>query len=195
MNNERTGCLIRQLRIEKKLTQKQIADSLGLTDKAVSKWERGYGAPDPAYLAPLASLLGISTEALLKGELEEESPTSGNLKRMTFYVCPVCGNVIFALKSSEVLCCGRRLEPLVSSKAASEDALTVKKEADEILISSDHPMTRADYISFIALVSSDTCLIRKLYPEWNLDIHLPLGIRHGLLFHYSRRKGLLYQGF
>lgn len=195
MDNERTGSLIRRLRIERKLTQKQLADSLSVTDKAVSKWERGYGAPDPAYLAPLAEVLGISTEALLKGDLEEEAPASGNLKKMVFFACPKCGNVVFALKNSEVCCCGRRLKPLPSSKAKPGEALAVIRDGDELLISSDHPMTRSDYISFIALVSSDTCLIRKLYPEWTPDIHLPLVIRHGLLFHYSSRKGLLSQQF
>lgn len=195
MDNERTGCLIRQLRIEKNLTQKQVADSLGLTDKAVSKWERGYGAPETAYLAPLAKLLGISTEVLLRGELEEDLPSSGNLKRMSFFVCPVCKNIVFTLKSADVGCCGRFLHPLKAVKATDRDKLKVTMEADEMLISSDHPMSKDDYISFVAIVSSDTCLVRKLYPEWNMDIHIPLAVRHGIIFHYSRTGGLLYQQF
>lgn len=195
MDNEKTGCLIRRLRMEKKLTQKQLSEQLGLTDKAVSKWERGYGAPETAYLAPLASLLGISTETLLEGNLDEELPVAGNLKKMSFFVCPVCGNVIFSLESADISCCSRRLKVLPPIKAEPEKALRIAIEGDEIIISSDHPMTREDYISFVAIVSSDTCLVRKLYPEWNLDIHMPLAMHHGIIFHYSRNDGLLYQSF
>lgn len=72
--------LISQRRKEKGMTQKQLADKLGVTDKAVSKWERGNGYPDITYLEPLAEALGVTVSELLKGkahdpgqEAEEES--------------------------------------------------------------------------------------------------------------------------
>lgn len=57
MNNQATGALIRDLRKEKKLTRKELAERLYVTDRAVSKWERGLCAPDIALLEPLAQAL------------------------------------------------------------------------------------------------------------------------------------------
>lgn len=57
-------------RKEKGMTQKQLAGHLGVTDKAVSKWERGNGQPDIGYLQPLADALGVTVSELLKGETE-----------------------------------------------------------------------------------------------------------------------------
>ena len=55
MDKERTGQLITELRKEKGLTQKQLADALNVTDKAVSKWERGLSFPDISMLEPIRS--------------------------------------------------------------------------------------------------------------------------------------------
>ena len=60
MDKERTGQLITELRKEKGLTQKQLADALNVTDKAVSKWERGLSFPDISMLEPISEVLGIS---------------------------------------------------------------------------------------------------------------------------------------
>ena len=68
MNNEATGALIRDLRKEKKLTQKELAQRLHVTDQAVSKWERGLCAPDIALLEPLAQVLGATVLELVCGK-------------------------------------------------------------------------------------------------------------------------------
>ena len=68
MDNQATGLFIKQLRTEKNLTQKELADRLHVTDKAVSKWERGLCAPDISLLEPLAELLGISIAELIEGK-------------------------------------------------------------------------------------------------------------------------------
>lgn len=68
MNNEATGALIRDLRKEKKLTQKELAQRLHVTDQAVSKWERGLCAPDIALLEPLAQVLGATVLELVSGK-------------------------------------------------------------------------------------------------------------------------------
>ncbi len=68
MDNAKTGALIRELRREKGITQKQLADALHVTDKAVSKWERGICAPDLALLEPLANALGCTILELISGE-------------------------------------------------------------------------------------------------------------------------------
>ncbi|MGN1333871.1 MAG: helix-turn-helix domain-containing protein [Anaerovoracaceae bacterium] len=69
MDYEKTGKLIQELRKEKELTQMSLADKLGVTDRAVSKWERGKSFPDVSILRPLAEALGISVSELLDGNL------------------------------------------------------------------------------------------------------------------------------
>ena len=68
MDNMKTGQLIRQLRKEKDMTQRELADKLHITDRAVSKWERGLCAPEISLLEPLAEALGCSVLDLMAGE-------------------------------------------------------------------------------------------------------------------------------
>lgn len=75
MDKERTGQLITELRKEKGLTQKQLADALNVTDKAVSKWERGQSFPDISMLEPIAEVLDISIMEILAGEKKSEDET------------------------------------------------------------------------------------------------------------------------
>ena len=71
MDNITTGSFIKQLRKEKDMTQKQLADLLHITDRAVSKWERGVCAPDISLLEPLAEILEVSIVELIRGERAE----------------------------------------------------------------------------------------------------------------------------
>ena len=71
MNYDKIGEFIHEKRKEKNLTQKALADKIGVTDKAVSKWERGLGCPDVAILEVLANELGVSILELLKGRISE----------------------------------------------------------------------------------------------------------------------------
>jgi len=66
INNEEFGQFLTKLRKEKGLTQKQLAEQLYLSDKAVSKWERGLSLPDISLLMPLAKILGVTTTELLR---------------------------------------------------------------------------------------------------------------------------------
>lgn len=59
MDSVKTGNFIKQLRNQQNLTQKQLADKLGCTDKAVSRWETGKGFPDVSYLLDLAEILNV----------------------------------------------------------------------------------------------------------------------------------------
>ena len=70
-NLSKMADFISSLRKEKQLTQKDLAEQLGVTDKAVSKWERGLSCPDISLLAPLAYILGVSASELLNGERAE----------------------------------------------------------------------------------------------------------------------------
>lgn len=75
IDNQRFGQFVSQLRKEQGLTQRQLAEQLSISDKAVSKWERGLSLPDIALLLPLAELLGVSALELLKGERLPENST------------------------------------------------------------------------------------------------------------------------
>ena len=68
MNVKRVGEFIKQKRKEKKLTQKELAEKLSITDRAISKWERGICCPDISLLKELSSILGVSVNELLSGE-------------------------------------------------------------------------------------------------------------------------------
>ena len=72
-NFSKMAQFISELRKEKKLTQKDLAEQLGVTDKAVSKWERGLSCPDISLLSKLSHVLGITTSELLSGEKAEPS--------------------------------------------------------------------------------------------------------------------------
>ena len=68
IDKERFGAFLARLRREKGLTQRELADRLYVSDKAVSKWERGLSLPDVSLLIPLADCLGVSVTELLRGE-------------------------------------------------------------------------------------------------------------------------------
>lgn len=68
MNQEKIGKFIAELRKEKSMTQNELADKLGVTDRAISKWENGRGMPDLSLLMPLCKILDISINELLCGE-------------------------------------------------------------------------------------------------------------------------------
>ena len=67
MNNEKFGKFLCEVRKEKNLTQKELANILHVTDKAVSKWERGKSFPDISLLEPLSKTLDLSIGELLEG--------------------------------------------------------------------------------------------------------------------------------
>lgn len=82
MNVEQTGRFIAELRKEKGWTQAQLAQQLGVTDKAISRWETGKGLPDTALLQPLGVALGVSVGELLAGarlDTEEQAERSDTL--------------------------------------------------------------------------------------------------------------------
>jgi len=68
MNQQKIGNFILELRKEKNMTQQELADKIGVTDKAISKWENGRGMPDLSLMKPLCNALGITINDLLSGE-------------------------------------------------------------------------------------------------------------------------------
>ena len=68
MDSLKTGALIAEARKEKNMTQRELASALHVSDRAVSKWERGAGFPDVSLLEPLADALGLTVTELSHGE-------------------------------------------------------------------------------------------------------------------------------
>lgn len=81
---------------------------------------------------------------------------------------------------NQVSCCGKKLLTLTPQKASDSQTLTLKKLENEWHVISDHPMTKDHSIAFVTLLTGDTVVTRKLYPEWNIEIRLPY-FRHGIL--------------
>ena len=73
MDCKKVGQLIKRKRLEKKMTQQELAGKLHITDRAISKWERGLGAPDISLLQDLSNILGLSISDVLSGEEHKES--------------------------------------------------------------------------------------------------------------------------
>ena len=190
MDNAKIGSLIYRLRKEKGYTQLQLADILNISDKTISKWERGQGCPDISLLKSLSELFGVDMEKLLAGELDENKKSAGNMRKMNFYICPACGNIITSLNDTTFSCCGKKLTAEKLQKA--EEKLNVELIENEYYVTTSHPMTREHYISFVAVLTGDSLLIRKTYPEWDLQTRIPF-FPCGRLIWYCTQHGLFYQ--
>lgn len=83
MNQQKLGNFISKLRKEKGLTQQDLANELNLTDKAISKWERGLSCPDISLLIPLSEILEVSVNELLLGEKLNNNVTKSSADKST----------------------------------------------------------------------------------------------------------------
>jgi len=184
-----TGGMIRMLREKQKLTQKQLADRLSVSDKTVSKWETGRGLPDVSLLEPLAEALHVTVMELLRGEQAENRNRAGNLSRGKFYVCPLCGNVLWAVGEGVFSCCGVALPPLEPENGEEEHAIRVQQVEYDWYVTLDHPMTREHSISFLALVTTDRVQIVKLYPQQEAETRFSMA-GDGVLYACCNRHGL-----
>ena len=193
MNTYVTGNTIRQLREDRRMTQADLAEKLGVSSKTISKWETGKGLPDITLLQPLAQALGISVIELMNGEHITNRNISANLRRCKFYVCPICGNILYSTGNAVVSCCGVTLPPLEAEDADDDHTVTVENVEDEHFITVHHPMTKEHFISFMAYVTCDRVQFVKLYPEGEAQTRLQMrGL--GTLYYYCNRHGLYKKG-
>lgn len=192
MDCSKIGELIRTIRMENQMTQKQLADQMNISDKTISKWERGLGCPDVSLLPELSSILGVNIEELLTGDLNMNDINNGNLKKTRFYVCPDCGNIMTSSGEVAISCCGRKLEALEAVKAEGAHKMVVDTIEGEWYIETEHEMVKEHYISFIAFVTGDKMILVKQYPEWGIHVRIPK-FGHGILYTYCTKHGLTYQ--
>ena len=190
MDNYITGATIKRLREAKGITQTQLAEQIGVSDKAVSKWETAKGLPDITLIEPLAKALGVSVMELMSGDTVINKNISSNILRSKFYVCPVCGNVIRTTGDTVISCCGITLPPLEVEEADEAHEITVEKVEDEHFITVSHEMKKTHFISFIAYLTSDRVQFVKFYPEGNAETRLQLRGR-GYLYIYCNKHGLM----
>lgn len=186
MNYEKVGSVIYQLRKEAAMTQQELADKLFISNKAISKWERGQGCPDVSLLGSLSEVFGVNIEKILAGDLSPNSADGGNMKRAKLYVCPMCGNILTATGDAEISCCGRKLEPLVSKTADAEHQLHVEVIEDDYYITFEHEMSKDHFLNFFAYLDYDRVTLVRLYPEQGGEVRFPKRGRGKLLFGCSK---------
>lgn len=192
MDYKKTGELIRQLRVEKGYTQKQLAEMISISDKAISKWECGAGYPDVGIISLLSDVLQVNLREMLAGEIEKSDIVSGNLRKQAYFICPCCGSINISTGGAQITCCGRPLHPHLPKKAMDNQRLLVEQVEDEWYITSTCPMTKDYYISFLAVVSADRYDMVKLYPQWELSVRMTRRA-YSMIVWYSTQDGLLYQ--
>ena len=190
MNTYITGAVIRALREKKGITQAQLAQSLGVSDKAVSKWETGKGLPDITLLEPLARALSVSVMELMSGNAIANKNVSANILRSKFYICPVCNNIISSVGGAAISCCGITLPPLEADEIDEDHQISIEPVEDECFITVNHDMTKQHFISFIAHFTCDKIQLVKLYPEGNAETRLSLR-GGGYLYIYCNKHGLM----
>ena len=192
MDSRKVGALIKSLRVGHNMTQLQLAEKLNVTDRAVSKWERGEGCPDITLISKISNVLGASAESLLSGSIEENKADGGNMKRVKFYVCPNCGNVITSTGDAEISCCGKKLQSLEANQIDEAHKLNVTYSDDEMYITFTHEMSKEHFISFIAYVALDKVFVQRLYPEQSQEILLPK-MHGGKFYIYCNKHGMFVQ--
>ena len=189
MNPYVTGNVIKELREKCQLTQVELAEKIGVSDKTISKWETAKGYPDISLLEPIAKALGVSMTELVTGNAVSNVNISANMLRSKFYVCPICGNIIHSMGEAVMQCHGILLSPCQPEETDENHMIFIERVEDEYYIRIEHDMTKQHYISFIAGVSSDKIQMVKLYPEGNAEARIKINGVRKILF-YCNRDGL-----
>ncbi len=192
MNTYITGAVIKRLREAKGITQTELAEQIGVSSKAVSKWETAKGLPDITLIESLAKALGVSVMELMSGDTVINQNRSANLLRSKFYVCPLCGNILYATGDAVISCCGITLPPLEADDVDEAHAITIERVEDEHFVTVHHEMTKTHYISFAAYVTGDRMQLVKFYPEGNAEARFQFR-GNGYLYTYCNRHGLMKQ--
>ena len=192
MNTYITGPTIKKLREAKGITQSDLAEQIGVSSQAISKWETSKGLPDITLIGPLSKALGVSIMELISGDTVMNRNISCNLLRSKFYVCPICGNIIHSSGEAVISCCGITLPPLEAEEIDENHEICIEKVEDENFVTVNHPMEKSHFISFIAYMTGDRMQMVKLYPEGNAETRFQLR-GNGFIYIYCNKHGLMKQ--
>lgn len=113
-----------------------------------------------------------------------------NMKHVRFYVCPLCGNVLFSTGDAVICCCGLTLPPLEAEPADEDHRIETRQVEDEIYVSLSHGMSKTHYISFLAAVTDFGVQLVKFYPEQEPEARFKFG-RILACYAYCNRHGLM----
>ena len=191
MNQYVTGAVIKELREKNKMTQLQLADKLGVSDKTVSKWETGKGYPDITLLESIADVFSVSVTELISGNTVQNSNVSANVLKSKFYICPICGNVIHSMGEAVIHCHGVLMTVAEPEESDEHHKMFIEQVEDEYYVRIEHDMKKNHYISFVAAQSSNSLQMVKLYPEGNAETRFKIDGVKKILF-YCNRDGLFY---
>ena len=189
MDLDKNGKLLSDLRKTKGLTQKQVADMLGVVPKTVSKWETGNGFPDVSMISTLADIFGVSERTLLDGNLTRNNADVGSIKKTKFYVCPYCGSTMYGTGENHVICCGKHIQPLTPQKANDSHSINVTEIESDYYIEFNHEMTKDHYINFVVFMGYDRLLMVRMYPEQDPTVRFSKMYR-GKLYFCCNKHGL-----
>lgn len=117
------------------------------------------------------------------------SQDSASLSGVKFFVCPVCGNVLYGTGDVQLNCHGHNLEPLEPQAAEGRFEYSVETIEDEYFVSIEHEMTKQNYISFMAAVSADRIQLVKLFPEGPAEARFKKSMVRYIYF-YTSKDGL-----
>ncbi len=182
----KNGKLLCDLRKAKGMTQKQVADRLGILPKTVSKWETGHGFPDVSLVSSLADVLGVSERILLSGDLTQNKQEVGNMKKIKFYICPDCGSIMQGIGECKIICCGKHTEALKTKKMNEEHSINISEIENDFYIEFNHEMTKEHFISFVSYVGFDRVLTVHMYPEQDAAVRFPKMFKGKLYFHCNK---------
>lgn len=186
-----SGKTIKELREKRKMTQKELAKRINVSDKTVSKWETEKGLPDIAIIEDLSKELGASITELLTGDMRINKNISSNMEKIGFYVCPICGNVIMAVGEGLFSCCGITLHKQEPEKLEENHTINVETVDDEYYVYLNHAMEKTHYISFVAYLTLDSCEIVKLYPEQGIAVRFKKK-GNGKIYAFCNKHGMFY---
>lgn len=171
------------------MTQKELAERLGVVPKTVSKWETGRGFPDVSMLSALAEIFGVNEKSLIAGELTANGSVSGNMQRTKFYVCPRCGSMLQGTGNSLSFCCGKLLSPLPVQTIDETHTPTITQIEEDFYIEFPHEMSKTHFISFLSYLGVDRVLTVRLYPEQDCAVRIPKAYG-GKIVYYCNQHGL-----
>ncbi len=185
------GNLIKDLRTQNNMTQLELANFLNVTDKAVSKWERNICLPDILVLNKICKHFKLDISSVLSISEETKFSTGENMKSTKYFICKKCSSITMTTGNTKISCCDNVLDETVAIKTTDENRLIITEIDGQRHITSDHPMTKENYIWFIAFVKGGEMSFFKQYPQWEINLYLPK-FGHGRLLWYAPDIGLNY---
>lgn len=183
------GKMIKELRERKNLTQKELADIIGVSPNLLADLEDGKNLPDTSLIENLAKALNISVVELIEGKHVQNTNTAGNMLKSKFSVCPACGNIIYSMGEGINCCCGITLPALEIMPGNERHTITCEMVENEYYVTMTHGMAKEHYMSFIAYVTDNRCEIVKLYPEQKAEARF-LNRGKGKVYAYCNLHGL-----